>query len=383
MSTIRHLRLEPRDGFTCRDGRGWSPSGRAGALDLPWPSSIRGALRTAFGRQLEAREKRVFGKQDWLHRTEAVRLGRLLLLRARHGSDVWERLWPRPADAVLYDGADRPTRLEPRPAEVPTLGRDEDPVREALWRPRLDDPRKPAPLPRHWPDPSFLGWLKGREVPPSELEAVPEPGRRSQSHVGIDPEKLTAKEAILFAEDVVEPFDREGRFAFGLEVELPEAVALERATLGGDRRLVELAALDRVLFDPPAELLAAFRAGTQGLRLVLVTPARFEAGWLPDGFDAKDGAYRGILPGIDGELVLRAACVDRPIAVSGWDLAAGAPKRTDRMVPPGSVYFLERQNGAPFDQAEAETLWLAAIGGRTEEGFGRVVPGIWTPERAA
>ncbi|MEJ5233709.1 MAG: type III-B CRISPR module-associated Cmr3 family protein [Geminicoccaceae bacterium] len=383
MSTIRHLRLEPRDGFTCRDGRGWSPSGLAGALELPWPSTIRGALRTAFGRQLEAREKRVFGKQDWLRRTEAVRLGRLLLLRARRGARDWERLWPCPADAVHYDEADRLTRLEPRPPELRTLGRDEDPAREALWRPRLDDPRKPASLPRHWPDAAFVRWLCGKDVKRSELEAVPEPGRRSQSHVGIDPEKLTAKEAILFAEEVVEAFDREGRFALGLEVELPEAIALERATLGGDRRLVELAELDRALFEPPAELLAAFRAGPQGLRLVLVTPARFEAGWLPDGFDAKDGDYRGTLPGIEGELVLRAAFVDRPIAVSGWDLAEGRPKRTERMAPAGSVFFVARRDGGTFGEQDARALWLAAIGGRTEEGFGRVVPGIWTAERAA
>lgn len=383
MSTIRHLRLDPRDGFTCRDGRGWSPSGRAGALDLPWPSTIRGALRTAFGRQLEGRENCVFGKQDWLGRTEAVRLGRLLLLHGRRGSTHWERLWPHPADAVHYDGDDGLTRLDPQPPELPTLGRDEDPAREALWRPHLDDPRKPASLPRHWPDATFVGWLCGREVRRSELEAVPEPGRRSQSHVGIDPEKLTAKEEILFAEDVVEPFDREGRFALGLEVELPEQVTLERATLGGDRRLVELAALDRVLFEPPAELLAAFRAGAPGLRLVLVTPARFEAGWLPDGFDAKDGAYYGTLPGIEGELVLRAAFVERPIAVSGWDLAEGKAKRTDRMVPPGSVFFVARRDGGSFTDQDARILWLAAIGGRTEEGFGRIVPGIWTPERAA
>jgi CRISPR-associated protein Cmr3 len=228
-----------------------------------------------------------------------------------------------------------------------------------------------------------VGWLCGRELRRSALEAVPEPGRRRQSHVGIDPETLTAKEAILFAEEVVEPFDREGRFALGLEVELPEAIALERVTLGGDRRLVELAELDRALFEPPAELLAAFRAGAPGLRLVLVTPARFEAGWLPDGFDAVDGEYRGSLPGIEGELVLRAAFVDRPIAVSGWDLAEGKPKRTDRMAPAGSVFFVARRDGGPFTERDARALWLAAIGGRTEEGCGRVVPGIWTAERAA
>jgi CRISPR-associated protein Cmr3 len=88
----------------------------------------------------------------------------------------------------------------------------------------------------------------------------------------------------------------------------------------------------------------------------------------------KDGA---------GKLVLRAAFVDRPIAVSGWDLAEGRPKRTDRMAPAGSVFFVARRDGGTFGEQDARALWLAAIGGRTEEGFGRVVPGIWTAERAA
>lgn len=384
MSTMHRLRLEPRDGFACRDGRGWSAAGRAHALDLPWPSTIRGALRTAYGRELEGREGRPFtkNKKEWVDRTDVVRLGTTLLVHARHGGSGWERFWPKPADAVGYEDGEL-HRLDPEPADLPTLGRDEDPAREGLWRPRLSDPRKPLKLPALWPDGAFCDWLAGKPVLGSALDATPTLESRLQTHVGIDPATLTAREEILFSENVVETFGRHGRWAFALEVELPEEASPRLATLGGDRRLAELAPVDRGLFEPPAELLAAFRAGSKGLRLVLVTPARFEAGWLPDGFEAKDGEYRGTLPEIAGELVLRAAFVDRPIAVSGWDLAAGAPKRTDRMVPPGSVYFLERQNGAPFGEGEAKTLWLAAIGGRTEDGFGRVVPGIWTPERAA
>jgi CRISPR-associated protein Cmr3 len=80
-------------------------------------------------------------------------------------------------------------------------------------------------------------------------------------------------------------------------------------------------------------------------------------------------------------VVLRAAVVPRPLHVSGWDMAARAPKPTSRMVPPGAVYFFERVDGQPFGEAEARALWLAAIGARTDEGFGRVVPGTWNPKR--
>jgi CRISPR-associated protein Cmr3 len=62
-------------------------------------------------------------------------------------------------------------------------------------------------------------------------------------------------------------------------------------------------------------------------------------------------------------------------------MAKGEPKPTLRMVPPGAVYFFERSDGRPFGEAEARSLWLAALGTRTDEGFGRVVPGVWQPTR--
>ena len=58
------------------------------------------------------------------------------------------------------------------------------------------------------------------------------------------------------------------------------------------------------------------------------------------------------------------------------------PKPTSRMVAPGTVYFFERADGRPFDETDARTLWLAAFGDRTNEGFGRVIPGVWSPTRS-
>jgi CRISPR-associated protein Cmr3 len=52
------------------------------------------------------------------------------------------------------------------------------------------------------------------------------------------------------------------------------------------------------------------------------------------------------------------------------------------MVSPGAVYFFEKADGAPFAESDARSLWLAAVGSRTHEGFGRVVPGVWSPARS-
>jgi CRISPR-associated protein Cmr3 len=382
MSPARHLALVPRDGLACRDGRGWAPvgAGRAHALDWPWPSTILGALRTAWGRAVEAREGRRFGPDHWRERTRDVRLGRLLVLRSRNGEVGWRRVWPRPLDATAFEGGAEIVRLDPVPPALPTLGRDDDPAREALWRPALDDPRKPAALEVWWPDEAFRAWLRGATVSTREL-SLGAPKRRLQIHVGIKADTLTAEEGRLFSEDVLETVDRSGRWAIGAELEASDPPLRGLLTLGADKRLAAIEPLGVELFAPPEELLAAFRSGSPGLRLLVVTPACFAGGWLVDGFRPEDAVYRGSLPGIEGEVVLRAAFVGRPLAVSGWDLVTGKPKRTDRMVPPGSVFFFERADGRPFDADDARELWLTAIGGRTQEGFGRIVPGIWHPSR--
>jgi len=323
---------------------------------------------------------RRFGAQDWRERTQDVRLGRLLVLRSRFGQVGWQRVWPRPLDATAFEGGAELIRLDPVPPALPTLGRDEDAAREALWRPALDDPRKPATLPAWWPDEAFRGWLRGAAVSTREL-SLRAPERRLQVHVGIRTETLTAEEGRLFSEDVLETVERRGRWAIGAELEAPDPPLTGLVTLGADKRLAAIEPLGEQLFAPPEDLLAAFRPGSRGLRLLVVTPACFARGWLVDGFHAEGEVYRGRLPGIEGEVILRAAFVGRPIAVSGWDLVTGKAKRTDRMVPPGSVFFVERADGRPFDTEDARKLWLAAIGGRTHEGFGRIVPGIWHPSR--
>ena len=166
-----------------------------------------------------------------------------------------------------------------------------------------------------------------------------------------------------------------------METSLPDRLALRLGRLGADGRLVGIESLPEALLAPPARLLETFARGSTGLRLVVVTPASFAEGWLPDGLERRGEEIRGRLPGVEGELVLRAALVPRPLHVSGWDMVAGAAKPVSRLVAPGAVYFLERADGGRFGEAEARALWLAAVGSRTEEGYGRVVPGTWNTDQ--
>lgn len=389
MSVIRYLALVPRDGIFCKDGRGWytSASGRGYGLDWPWPSTLLGALRTACGRDQEHRIGSPFDADQWREHAAAVRLGKSLALRRPHDA-AWtseHRVWPVPADALWLEGGNEVYRLDPIPREVATLGRDDDDTREALWWPRLELAGKPLPAPRWWSETDFSAWLAGTAVPVRAREDSLAPARRVQVHVKIRNDELTAEEGILFSHDVLETLEAQAEWAVGVEVQVPEGGTPSVATLGSDSRLAKIEELPSSLFEPPQAVLGAFPGGCRGLRLVTVTPTCFQRGWLPDGFQVRDAEYRGQLQGVSSEVVLRAAFVPRPVHVSGWDMAAnngrGAPKPTSRMVPPGAVYFFECADGQSFQETDARELWLAALGGRREEGFGRVVPGVWNPRR--
>jgi len=381
-TSMTHLALLPRDGFFAKDGRGWhtSASGRGHGLDWPWPSTVLGALRSLWGRGEEMRGKTTFTADDWRRRTCAIELGRTLVLRREHGTTWCEQdtIWPVPRDAVWLEGRDEVRRLDPVKPSAPTLGRDDDEARELLWRPGFDGANKPLPSPRWWSNGEFTTWLAGEVVRSGDRRLTTT--RRVQVHVGIRPEELTSDDGVLYSHDVIETLEPDGEWALGVEVALPPGELPKVATLGSDSRLLRAESLPKALFEPPSRVLKAFRSSSTGLRLVAVSPLCFKNGWLPDGLENTNGEYRGQLAELD--VILRSALVPRPIHVSGWDMAKGEPKPTSRMVPPGSVYFFERTDGKPFRDAEAKALWLTALGARTNEGFGRVVPGIWSPQRS-
>jgi CRISPR-associated protein Cmr3 len=379
MNTAR-LALLPRDGLFCKDGRGWYTSdvGRGHAYAWPPPSTLRGAMRAAWGQALMAREARSLSAREWERETEAVTLGPLLTL-ARHVEETFaprHRMWPTPADAVLVGGAVR--RLHPRPhSEVHTLGSVEDDALEALWLPQL--PRgKPQALPPFWTEASLVDWLRG--VSPA-TPGVAGPARRVDVRVTLNARSQTAEPGMLFQEEVLEMLGLEAReWALALECTVPGEASgfpLGPVGLGGKRRLARAEPLGAEVFAAPAQL----PAESPGLRLLLATPAHFERGWLPDGLERSEHeerpAWVGTLPGVEGRVVLRAALVNRPWELSSWDMARGRPRATRRLVPAGSTYFFERVDGRAF--TALRPLWLAAWGGGHEEGLGRVLPGVWNP----
>lgn len=397
------LVIEPRDGAFLKDGRGWctSESNRAGSLAWPFGTTLRGGIRAGLGYAAETERAGCLTRDEWLPLNADVEVAAVLPLY-RLAGEAWSprgRCWPAPLDAVglkLASSADlpqiHPLRPTPPPAEILPL--DDSPDEQALaraWHPLHDQPvGKPVPLPAFWDEAAFINWLCEKTVDAGLLLRTPQPLRRFQTHVALDPNRATGAAGQLFSSAILEPHakDHEGRvgsWGFGVvsgTLGNARATCLDAATirLGGDGRPAICRRLPADLAQPPHQLLDAFAAGPRGLRIVLVGPASFGSGWRPGTFAAEAGRLVGSFGGLDG-LVLHAACVGRPQHVSGWDMARRRPKQSRRLAAAGSVFFVTKQTGDAFTQAEAERLWLAAVGEPADdpERLGAVVPGIWAP----
>lgn len=390
--------LEPRDGVFLKDGRGWctSESNRAGSLAWPFGTTVRGALRAGLGYAVEAERGKPLQRQEWLPLNDDVEVSAVLPLARRSGEECTAaaRHWPAPLDALLIDGHDSVMPLKPAAGRAQLLPLVDDPEAAALAS--LDHPRhpggagKPISMPGFWDDESFTAWLCGRPVARATVLQLAQPMLRTQVHVSIDPATGTAAEGKLFSGSVVEPHARAGT-AGVLEwsfAAVSHTLGVIRAKnldgrvvkLGGDGRTVRCAALPEPLFAMPDALAAAFATGSAGMRLVLVGPAAFDAGWRPAALEPDGGRFVGSFAGLD-DVVLHAACVGRPQHVSGWDVAGGSPKPTRRLAPAGSVYFITRRSGVAFTPDDARAVWLASVGepAHQPDRLGAVVPGIWNP----
>ena len=389
--------LAPRDGLFLKDGRGWftSESGRAGVVEWPFASTVRGALRTCLGQADEERSGKLLDPSGWQLLNESLSVAAVLPL-CRGVGELWSasaRRWPAPRDAVMFIGESQIQPLTPRSADIaattiPLATDPETAAIEALRHPAPGDAvGKAETMPKWWNDEAFTAWLCGMNVQAATVSAGEQPATRVQTHVSINTVTAAAIEGGLFSSSVLEPLSRSAGgpthewavAAIGSGFDAL-AAAGRRVRLGGDGRMSTCETVPADVFAIPEQLRKVFVAGSRGLRLLLVGHASFENGWRPKWLKAHNGQFAGDLPGV-GRVVLRAACVGRPVHVSGWDMALGKPKPTRRLAPAGSVYFFEKADEAAFTDDDAEALWLRPIGEAAVEGeaTGAVVPGVWRP----
>ena len=113
----KDLILFPRDGFFCKDGRGWksSESGRSRSLDWPYPSTMLGALCTSWGLRLESQDERLLNKNEWLALKDKLSVDILMPVQKSpfEASENARLMWPTPADSLYLENVSEIFPLTP------------------------------------------------------------------------------------------------------------------------------------------------------------------------------------------------------------------------------------------------------------------------------
>ena len=137
--------------------------------------------------------------------------------------------------------------------------------------------------------------------------------------------------------------------------------------IGGDHRSCHYRRVEPRL--PEREKVMECVRGSGYFKLILLTPACFTGGWLPDFVDDEGIGERN-----DVRFRLVSVVIGRYDNIGGFDLLRGRPKAIKRYVPAGSVYFFKLEDGDV--EALFDAFWFKSISTeRAEEGFGITIIG--------
>lgn len=392
--------IGPRDPLIVRDGRPIGGDASIETLPFPFPSTTAGAVRT---RMASPKGEFLFAGNNAA--CEALRSipvhGPILAeVDAEHEDKPLQYLFPAPRDAVVFpkehDKDNKVTAVEVQALVPGKLDKDAqmDSLVEAGLRPIVatkegtGKPFEKAPV--FWTQKEFVHWLEAGRVSRDVLkldelgiEGLP---TETRVHVVIQLGERVALDGGLFQTKGLRfaqgKFGKTRHFALSVRTE-PRTIAEkplelrdQLAPMGGERRLARWRASKDDDWPTMPEKIRQSVLTHKKARLVLLTPAMFGHGALPD--------MTGALWALDDKrATLAGACVGRPVVVSGWDMTLGASgeKPTRRLAPAGSVYFVELGNASrEAIEAWLERMWLQCVSDAEQDrldGFGLAMVGVW------
>ncbi|MEM3473609.1 MAG: type III-B CRISPR module-associated protein Cmr3 [archaeon] len=179
-------------------------------------------------------------------------------------------------------------------------------------------------------------------------------------------------------------FGREIGLIFGVENDNGKMPDGGKFRFGGETRLVRFEKntdMDNIITKINESAKGVLK-DNKHIKFVLITPAIFEKGWIPDFLDDK---FEGTLHGTNVKLKLISCMLGRNGYIGGFDLAKGYPKEMKKAVPIGSVYFFEvvENENQNLDTKIDELINLYnfnSIETREDflkQGFGQIIIGGW------
>lgn len=351
--TTMHLFLTPVDVWLFRDGRPFDAGDDHYARSLfpPYPSVMQGAIRShhLVVKGIDLRDKQAIAQTVGAAEDFGALRMRGPFIARRNGNGSITRYFPVPADAIpSADGGVR--------AAMPQSAADFKVVTSADGRlPQLffPDPNV-EPAKREvgeWLDEQALHkYLNGnavRSISSHELFAI-----EHRYGIGLDSDRRTTKEGLLYAAEFVRPHD-----GVGLYVEVagydgwPVRGVMRIGGEGRGARFEQVAA--PAWPAPPNPLPARFK-------LYFAAPTYFTNGWQPASWAQF----------FNGDVTLQAVAIRGYEVRGGYDWASGSQKPARRYVPAGSVYYFTAKDKTSLTQ-NAVTDYGAEI------GFGQVIISEW------
>jgi len=378
--------IEPRDGLAFRDGRPNDGRSQSRCLPFPMPQTVAGAVRTRIGLRADGS----FG----LTTDEAKSIALEGPLLARVGSGAPELLFPAPGDALWFEDpvnkAKEILRLVPLENEKESVFRGGHVPREdwnhllAVGLPESRDGKPPKGTPAFWQWSHMGTWLMGKIPNPGDVLRGEKPLEQDRRmHVAIDPATGTYVEGALFGVSSLVFRSRAEGEGLGKVQELALAFRCQHPSLkeglgflGGKNQLANYRKTDGTTWPScPEPLVKKVREGKDParIRLMLATPGIFRAGWRPTRL-LESGGPLGI------RIKLKAAKVDRPLTLSGWDYVQRQTKRTRRAVTAGAVYWLEIDGEGDARAQWIRDHWMKPVSDEEQDcrdGFGLALMGVW------
>jgi len=121
---------------------------------------------------------------------------------------------------------------------------------------------------------------------------------------------------------------------------------------------------------PPAPSLTPGKDKKIRFTVILITP-----GWYGEGEKLKKVILQGPA-GIPGRCL--SACIGKALQSGGWDMLHQQPRSLMPLLPPGSLWFFEADEG---EAARVAALHGECIGPKGEYGFGQIIIGRWEEKK--